>query len=97
MLIRAQLNLTTSHNVNSQEVYCNTEGADIARNLGDQNDGSGGCAMYGVVQGQLSRWVGGMEYRCCEGSGLCDGLITGLEEVGAWVLCVVWVAVRVTG
>ena len=34
---------------------------------------------------------------CCVGSGLCDGLITGLEEVGAWVLCVVRVVVCVTG
>ena len=34
---------------------------------------------------------------CCVGSGLYDGLITGLEEVSAWVLCAVWVAVCATG
>ena len=45
----------------------------------------------------LSRGGEGVGGVCCVGSGLCDGLFTGLVEVRAWVLCVVWVAVCATG
>jgi len=42
-----------------------------------------------VTADHWSRGGGCVGVVCCVGSGPCDGLITGLEEVSAWLLCVV--------